>query len=490
MSAAVRRTPARRTPAPASVQNRATASALPAYEPPTFPLDPAAQRALAQLIESHSLNKLEKKLAEAQANIAVTAGEINDRLTSAEQTVAKRKRKRIEQDAGSEEPDTFEQGLDGLRDKVERMTQRMDENVRRLIDGQHGVQAIKESIAVSADNARANASTQASTQSRRPPRHAAAGDGDDEDQGHEDEEYQDFTPTDPTSGTQANPTAVETFNTKLDNAKTRYQSHNLTARYSANNDYVNFKRVVHDARFPDGETQLAHPSAWFAEEGEAPAPGMTTRGRANAEDDDDDDIAVSRTKISTKCPLTLQEFKKPVTSAKCPHSFESEAITGMIDASATRVGGQPGARGQTVGGEKAVQCPVGGCREMLTKADLHVDAVLIRQIKRLQRAKELEEEDADEEEDGGGAPGRSNGKSVLIDDDGDDEDGADVDTLVERQTQMKAESRDTAATSHAPAASTAPRRSAQVDLDQSGNEDEDEGGNEEADENGDATMED
>ena len=71
-------------------------------------------------------------------------------------------------------------------------------------------------------------------------------------------------------------------------------------------------------------------------------------------EDDDEDIAVASERISIKCPITLLPMKDPVTSQKCPHSFEKEAILGMIDASDVRVGGS-GRRGD---GQKAMRCPV------------------------------------------------------------------------------------------------------------------------------------
>ncbi len=70
------------------------------------------------------------------------------------------------------------------------------------------------------------------------------------------------------------------------------------------------------------------------------------------------------------------------------HSFEAEAILAVISLSIMHEG-----RNQVV------QCPVTGCSKMLGRADLHSDAVLIRKIKRLQRAKELELEEADEDDD-------------------------------------------------------------------------------------------
>ncbi|KAK4549365.1 hypothetical protein LTR36_006362 [Oleoguttula mirabilis] len=446
-------TPARQstsTPGP----SRATEQQLPPYEQPVFSLNPGAQRALAALQQASSLKKLDKHLGEAQGAVSNAAAEINDRLTFSDGEVAKfKKRRRNDDEEGADEAQSsqdaqIERDLEKLREKVDRMTQRMDESMRKLIDGQHGVEAIKESVAATEADARANASTQASTQQLRSQRRPRRGSGSGSDE-EEEEEYPEFAPTDPTGATQPQQSTIDVFRTKLDNLKTRYQSHSLAARYTENNDYVQFRRVVHHARNPDDDVPMPHASSWFPE-GDVPAPGITARPRANAEEDDDDDIAIERATISTKCPLTLQEFRNPLSSTKCNHSFEADAIMEMMRNSPQR---------------NAVQCPVPGCKEMLAKSDLHSDAVLLRKIKRLQRAKEMEEEEADYED---GSDGRTQRNATFID----DEDGADVDALVEKQTQMKAEPRATARS--AAAASTAPHGTAPIELGGSSDEEGDE----------------
>ncbi|KAK5163972.1 uncharacterized protein LTR77_010368 [Saxophila tyrrhenica] len=435
---------------------------LPPYEAPSFPLNPAAQRALDNLTRTHNLKKLDDSITDAQKALQDVAAGINDRLSEREKQVSKKRKAQAPDPTPDDAAEAGEEGqnLDELRDKVQRMTTRMDESIRKLIDGQHSVQAIRESIAATATDARASASTQASTQAG-PTQRRRRQDGEEGD-GEEDEEYQDFTPTDPRGGTQAQKTAIETFRSKLEDSKTRYQSHSLAERYAENNTYRDFRRVVHDAQHHDGDVPLAHHSDWF-DEGPAPAPGMTTRARADADadDDSDDDLAVSRMTISTKCPLTLTEFKQPLTSRKCPHSFESAAILSLLSTSATRENGRAG--------EKIVQCPVSGCSQTLTKNDLHTDAVLVRQIKRLQRSRELEEEDGDDDQDG------ANGATVV--EDGDD--AADVDDIVEGRTQVKGEPQ----SGRTPAGM---RRSTEEEVVEVGSQEDEEAG--EGEEDGDVTQ--
>lgn len=457
------------TPGPGRVSSGG--AALPRYEPPAFSLNPNAQRALADLTAKLKLKKLDEKLDVAKIAVAESAGEINDRLTYKEEAAKKRKRAQptSSQDGDVAEVDAAQASLDEYRDKVDRMTERMDMSMRKIIDGKQSVLQIKESIAATALDARANASTQASAFDVRSQRRPRVSTNDDDE---EEEEYEDFEPTDPTR-TQAPPCAIDTFRKKLDDEKTRYQSYSLTDRYANDNDYRDFRRVVHDARHPDGDVTMPHHSEWFPE-GDAPAPGITKIVAANADDDDDDDIAVARTAISTKCPLTLQEFKKPLTSKKCPHSFESEPILQMIASSHQRLNGAPGARGAVVGGEKAVQCPVAGCSETLTKDDLAPDAVLIRKIQRIQRAKAMEDE-ADDEGDGRGATQRN---ATVIESDGIEEE-EDVDRVIQRQTQqqIKKEKARSGVVASTPAPrGTAPTNTAAVELmDSSGDSETDDG---------------
>ncbi|KAK0249221.1 hypothetical protein LTS09_015588 [Friedmanniomyces endolithicus] len=403
---------------------RSTAGHLPEYEPPTFSLTPAAQRQIADLIRNPDLKRLEKHLDEAQSAVSTGAAEINDRLTQGRKTLAKRKR--LDGEARTEEgDDDVVRGLDELQDKVTRMTDRMEESMRKMIDGKQNVQHIKDSLAKTSDDARLNA-TQAATQGPRTQRRTRRGSASDNED-DEEEEVQPFTPTDPAGGTQAQIAPIDVFKGKLDDAKTRYQSASLMARYAEYDDYINFKQMVHDAQHPDNDVDVPHTRTWFPQEQEMPPPGVTkTRSGAQA-DDDDDDIAIFRATISTKCPVTLQPFQDPLSSKLCSHSFEATAILELLRTSATR---------------GSVQCPCTGCRETLTKKDLHRDPVLRRKLDRIRRAKELDEEDtmADERNAGNG---RTQRRATLIGDDDEEE----VDAIIEKQKltqrQLKAEPKGT-----------------------------------------------
>lgn len=144
--------------------------------------------------------------------------------------------------------------------------------------------------------------------------------------------------------------------------------------------------MVHDAKHPgDDAPPVPHASTWFRhmEDGTA---------QENAESDDD--IAIEREKVSLRCPLTFLTFKEPVTSTKCPHSFERTAIEDMIKKSTymlTLPRGHPrqGQRG------RYVKCPV--CELPLTKEDLRPDPVLLRKVRR-QSQKDDDDDDDDDDD--------------------------------------------------------------------------------------------
>lgn len=132
----------------------------------------------------------------------------------------------------------------------------------------------------------------------------------------------------------------------------------VSRSYASHNNYIGFKRTVHDALHPEDEAPpMPHASTWFpTSPTSAPNTATRTRVRAKARRlTEEQELAIAREKISIRCPLTLLPFRDPVTSSKCPHSFEKEAILDMIEQSDARIGGT-GRRGDK--GVKAVQCPV------------------------------------------------------------------------------------------------------------------------------------
>ncbi|CAK3997162.1 hypothetical protein DOTSEDRAFT_31429 [Lecanosticta acicola] len=457
------------TPAPRRSEGplaRSGSSALPEYQTPTYPLNPAAQRALANLTRTHDLRTLTTRLNAAQETLNTAAVDVNDRLTDRNGRVASVRQRRDkereengEEDEGDESLEEMERAMNEMKQKVDGMTKRMEETMRKILDGKKDVQFMEQSVNAAAEDTRNNASTQASTlntrsqrtrQSQRNAEDEGNGeDGEDDDDDDENDGISDFQPTDPAAGTQPEQAPINIFRSKLEDAKTRYQSHSMGDRYGKDNDYINFRRAVHDAQYPGDEVPMLPPSEWFNEDGTVAAPGHTARRGGGEEDESDDDIAIEKATISTKCPLTLREFKDPISSTKCSHSYEKTAILELFGRSAH------------------VRCPVGGCSEALTKKDLRKDPVIVRKIQRLQKAKRVQQEqdqDEDEDEEDDAPRGTQRRRAQTIDDD----DAANIEDEDDDDSPMKLETQ----TTHSVGPPQPPRPSQAIDLDDGSDEDE------------------
>jgi len=285
-------------------------------------------------MQTHQLRNLKTHQDKAADNITTNAYEINEMLYQREELLRRRKAKRQAEDREPDSDDEREEAnVEKLREEVGRMTKKMDESIRKIIDGQQSLEHIENSLRHASTNA-ANHSTDSQRQTRGTQRR---------DEDGEASFVGSFDPTDPATGTAPPPPASSVlFRQRIDREKDTYTNLSLATRYAEHNTYIGFKQNVHEAHNPGEDAPpLPHRNTWFKESGAEPAPGVTVA------EDSDDDIAIAREKISTKCPLTLLEFKDPVTSKKCPHSFEKSAIMEMIR--------QPHGRGTVV------KCPVAGC---------------------------------------------------------------------------------------------------------------------------------
>ncbi|CAO2647637.1 Nn.00g085590.m01.CDS01 [Neocucurbitaria sp. VM-36] len=372
---------------------------LPPYKKPSHPLDAEATRSLRDL-QGRSLNDVKRHNSHAMETITSTAESVNDMLRDHALYLERRQKK---WDAGKSLDDKEDelQIMKELQEKVDAATAKLEESMRAVVDSGIAAQRIDETLDWLRQNApkqleeeyqtqMTQRATQQESQSQAESRRRRTEDG------YEDEEV-DQAPTPgptPLDGSRVALTGTsELFTTRMQREKDTYTSLSLTARYARNNDYRDFKRIVHDAKYGDSAPPLGHEDTWFTETG-SPAPGITDSTQ-RGDFDDDDDIVVDKATISTRCPITFQQFKEPYTSSKCPHTFEKNAILDMIRQSPHRIGGG-GKRGQ---GVKGIECPVTGCAQTLTAADLRADPILIRKIKRMQQAEaDAAEESSDDEE--------------------------------------------------------------------------------------------
>ena len=323
---------------------------LPPYELPAYPLSQSAQDAIHDLPLKHNLQQLKARLKAANQHLTQAAGDINDRLQAQHELHEKVKRRHETINSPSSTNPSSET-LERLQQDTEDVTSKLDQKVRDIIDTgmeidgvQNALKELDENVAANRGNLLPTQSTLGASQFRGPKTtRSTEVDGDE-------------------SGLDESQLAVQgdgaiaMFKRKIVEHNNAYQAESMTKRYATHNDYKAFKSLVHDARHPgDNAPPLPHPSTWFPSE---------ARGRQDLSfgaatstqnpDDDDEDFAVASERISIKCPITLQSMKTPVSSTKCVHNFEKDAIIEMINLSNERTGGD-GRRGR---GQKAMKCPV------------------------------------------------------------------------------------------------------------------------------------
>jgi hypothetical protein len=342
----------------AASPSRNATDQLPPYKKPSHPLDLEAARQLREL-QGRNLNDVKRHNRQATEVITAAAENVNDVLREQSDYITRRQKK---WDAGKnlDDREAEEEAMRVLQEKVEEATAKLEESMRAVIDSGIAAQRIDDTLDWLRQHAPKQLEdeyqtqmTQRATQQRSQRRR-------DDDEDASDAELSDGPTPGPTplDGTRITLTGVsELFTDRQQRQKDSYTSLSLTARYARNNEYRDFKRMVHDAKYGDGGPVLGHEDTWFTDTG-SPAPGITDTQRGDFEDDDD--IIMDKATISTRCPLTFQQFKEPYTSTKCPHTFEKNAIVEMIRMSghATRPGGVRGV------GAKAVNCPVTGCDQV------------------------------------------------------------------------------------------------------------------------------
>ena len=409
-------TPSRPDPRPLATSN--SHSELPPYQKPTHVLTEDARTKL-RALNDRSIVQLKEHSRRAGDRITDAAALVLDVLHERQESTAK-ERKLWDRGIDTESREQDEAQLQSLQEAVDAYTKKLEASMRAVIDNDMAAQRMEESLNWLRDHApgqlerdyatqRTQSQFQRASQSQR--RRAHGGDSDDMESAQETQESAGPTPgPTPLDGSRPSLTGVsEMFAERMERRRNDYTSVSFSGRYSRNEAYGNFKKMVHDARYRD-DRPLSHPDTWFSETG-SPAPGITGHG---ADHEQDDDIVMERATISIKCPITFLPLKDPYTSSKCPHTFERSAIFDQIRKSPTRIGG-----GSSRSGERAVICPVTGCdqvrnhsvqrrywawrltlRKMLTVGDLHHDPILVRKIKRMQQEeREAEESGVDDEED-------------------------------------------------------------------------------------------
>ncbi|KAI9372888.1 mRNA capping enzyme-domain-containing protein [Aspergillus egyptiacus] len=453
---------ARTTATPGQGQSeRATTPPLPAYEPPIAPLNDAGRAALLGLLRSQALRQLKTHIQHVQNKLTDSAGEVNERLTDARVRFQKEKartarrgeversmtegREDEEEEERKEDVGGYDGDSDGdgpeaarlreLEESAKAITGRLDQSMRRAIDSEVRVDALGDVLGgLQAEAEDTSSHPRQRTRRRRRLDGDDAGDDDEDNDDDDDDAAAAYEPTPEVEGGE-DVSLSRKLEGKMAEDTAKWEELSLTDRYSKNNSYIGFYRIVHEAKHPgDDIPPLPHASTWFAHledpaarttsssrTGHTTSPSTSRRtrhARPRSPSADSDDLAIERERISLKCPLTLLPFRDPVTSKKCPHSFEREAITAMISQSSMTVpsassSSGPSSRGRRV---RAVKCPV--CSEVLTTSDLREDPVLVRRVRRAEAAMRRDREEEEEEELGiGGRRKRASGIILGSDDD-------------------------------------------------------------------------
>jgi hypothetical protein len=381
-------------------------------QPPVAPLNPAAQQALTELLQAQASRKrLAASLNDAAKKLTEVAGQLNDRGTELRQRHA-RLQARLE--ANGEEMDEEERiEYDTFQAKVKDLTQKMDHGIRDVIDGQTWLENVPDTLKAVAMRTGALAeATQQQTQGPTPIVTQRNRSEDGEDMDADEAENVDPLIVKPPQPSDA---PIALLRSTFADQSSSWRSKSLTERYANSNEYTGFYRTVYDAKNPgENAPPIPHASLWFAEEedpGRLPLPRSQAR---QVEDEEDSDVEIASERVSLKCPITLLPFKDPLTSTKCPHSFEKDAILDMLRLSSDYL---PFTANQQLElsqirdrraldrrkkeiGTPTVKCPVCSCT--LAAADLNPDPVLLRKVKRVEAATKRQQNpasDSEEEDD-------------------------------------------------------------------------------------------
>lgn len=190
---------------------------------------------------------------------------------------------------------------------------------------------------------------------KKPPRRPADG-GDDEAMDDEDNAEEDDAEEDAQDGTPI--TGVNEVMQKVRQSKAEdWARMDKSQRYATHNDYILFKRTLHDAQHPNEEVSLPHASAWFGRDGE-PVLSKVGEVAAPGEEDEDDELQITTANRDYRCPLSYEIIQEPYSNKKCSHSFEKKYIV------------------EYIGNKGSVQCPTTGCSQVSHRCPLRSDISL------------------------------------------------------------------------------------------------------------------
>ena len=377
-------------------------------QPQAAPLNDEAQQAIRQLKENRGArDRLQARHAKAALTLREVAGSVNDRAFDAREQHEQKLRKLAA--AGEEEPEDELNEYSQFQNQVRDITDKLDLGLRGIIDDSDWLASVPETLdavavksgAVAEQTQRTDNTIPMTTQrSRRGPYDE---DADIEMSGNDDHP----------ATTQLDPSDAPTvqLQTAFETQASTWNKMSLTDRYAKSNYYKDFYRTIHDSKHRDrDEVPVPHETMWFAAEEGRQTETASLPGAGNGTEEDDD-VQVDHVVIRIKCPFTLQYFEDPVTSKKCPHSFERSAFCEVLKATDKHLPftveqveelGRIRNRTERTKREKeigipAVQCPE--CNMLLAESDVERNPVLQRKVQRMIAEKQREREPDDDSED-------------------------------------------------------------------------------------------
>ncbi|KAL3257710.1 hypothetical protein ABHI18_006595, partial [Aspergillus niger] len=241
-------------------RDRDTTPPLPPYQPPTSTLktlshQPTTAPALSALLATHTSSTLKTHLQHAQEKLTDAAGEINERLTDAKERSKKSRERRrnirshtLENNNGEgvdeEGGDSEDEGIEEFEERVAQTTKVLEETIRGVIDADVRGEELGRVISgleggvVERMRVRGVRRSQRGIGRRLRGHHG-------EDEEDEEEEGVDVDVDEDEEG--AVPFLAQ-FEDELRGKMEEYEGLSLTRRYSTNNSYIGFYKIIHEAK--------------------------------------------------------------------------------------------------------------------------------------------------------------------------------------------------------------------------------------------------
>ncbi|KAI0453033.1 zinc-finger of the MIZ type in Nse subunit-domain-containing protein [Xylaria acuta] len=352
-----------RPSSPAHAQQNRRATRLPDYEPPSFPLDAASRRALAELSNNTDTRTYEEQLKQSITLLTNNVRDINDRHVKRKDELDKLKkqhRSQSEDDGEDDEPRKRQRAEEAavmrLREAVPTLTAECESAVRDVIDLRVELQDGRNAIHDTVRKAELESAHAAELEQENRENGAKT---EDEDLVMGDAQHSILGP-------------LRILKNEREKAAADYATRSLEQRYALDNDYIGFKRLWWDAVHSIDGKPLPDASRWFA---------RSNAGGVEEDDEEEEELVIAEEHLSIYCPLSMVIMEEPYTSSVCKHTFNKPAIVQYLRE-------HPGHR---------ATCPQTGCSKEISITDFYDDQVMLRKIQRARA--ENQKRDVDDEDD-------------------------------------------------------------------------------------------